>query len=616
MRLINLWTLISLLLWALTGWAHLPKSVNIVSGVPLTLPEQTLKRMGLKPQENTGGWGDVMANVGMALELKKQFPEVQVRLIVTLNDEETRPYVNKVREFIPKTMKNDSGITYLNPDSKEKQFYQGVEIYFVSVPGSLAYRDPPQLTPTDKLSVMNSVSHIPDADLGLQYSANNSPVSSLVVKGKKMHLYFEEYSYLTESHAYTFLQNGKTQIKLNSGPLGFGVYGFGSKSDSRGGVENKKYIESWLVETTKSNPAMQNFDLRSGKYDLAFAYAGDPEMIEDYVKAVESMASKAPKNPTIIVYKGSGSILINKNVILLPVGAHPKELGHALISESTYSPLVTGDGSLSSALETMSKTKSFLYENIEWKVLAMDALITKVFSKDAASAEMAKRALIPLTRSLNDLGMSRENRVALIQSVLQNNDVHNQWHSYFSRRTAALNIADNTLNIFQFAEIFEALQKGFQNGKFYSLPYLVWLVELVKTFSVRDGLPVERLKSELTDKVYGKSKNLSEKWNALFTLWETGHTVSTREVNTVVAETALFLKQRKTDSNYQSESDIFGILEQINGSRKSKYALYKALEKDPTTYAYFSEIRKGYDAQNTKPLRLLRKNSCEGFYSK
>lgn len=615
MHMIRLWTLISTLLLAFTGWAQLPKSVNVVSGVPLTLPEYALESMGLKPHENTGGWGDVMANVGMALELKKQFPEVQVRLLVTLNDDETRQYVNKVRDFIPKIMKNEVGMPYLNPDSKEKQLYQGVEIYFVSVPGMLAYRTEDQLTPAEKSSVVSAVTHVPDADMALQFSANNSAVSSLVVKGKKMHLYFEEYSNQTQSHSFTFLQNGQKQIKLNSGPLGFGVYGFGSRNDDHGSAVNKKYIESWLSEIAKSNPAMHGFDLRSGKYDLAFAYAGDAEMIEDYVQAVETTARRAPKNPTIIVYKGSGSITIKKNVILVPLGAHPKELGHALISESTYSPLVTGDGSLSSALETTTKTKSFLYENIDWKLQAMSALIATVFSKDPALAETARRALIPQTKSLKDLRLSRKKRVAMIQSALQNSEVHKSWHSYFSRRTNSLNIADNTLNIFQFAEIFETLRKGFQRGLIYSEPYIVWLVEQVKTFSVRDGLPVEKLRAELNDKVYGQSKNLVEKWYALFTLWETDHRVESFDVTNVINETAAYLKQKQTNAGYEITTQIFGILEQINGSTKSKYALYQSIKNDSAAYSSFSEIRKTYNAQTNKPLRLSRQNSCEKFYS-
>jgi len=579
------------------------------------LPEYALESMGLKPHENTGGWGDVMANVGMALEIKKQFPEVQVRLLVTLNDEETRQYVNRVRDFIPKIMKNDLGQPYLNPDSKEKQLYQGVEIYFVSVPAMLAYRSEDQLSPEEKNSVVRAVTHVPDADMALQFSANNSAVSSLVVKGKQMHLYFEEYSDQTQSHSFTFLQDGQKQIKLNSGPLGFGVYGFGSRNDDHGSAVNKKYLESWLSEISKSNPAMHGFDLRSGKYDLAFAYAGDAEMIEDYVLAVETTARKAPKNPTIIVYKGSGGITIKKNVILIPLGAHPKELGHALISESTYSPLVTGDGSLSSALETTSKTKSFLYENIDWKVQAMYALMRNVFAKESALYEAAQGALIPQTKSLKALGLSRKKRVAMIQTALQNSDVHKTWHSYFSRRTNSLNIADNTLNMFQFAEIFESLRVGFQRGLFYSEPYIIWLVEQVKTFSVRDGLPAKKLRSELNDKVYGKSKNLVEKWYALFTLWETGYRVESSDVATVLSETAENLKQKKTEVSYEIESQIFGILEQINGSTKSKYALYQAIKNDSSAYAQFSEIRKTYNAQTSKPLRLSRQNSCEKFYS-
>ncbi|OYZ24668.1 MAG: hypothetical protein B7Y39_00380 [Bdellovibrio sp. 28-41-41] len=132
---------------------------------------------------------------------------------------------------------------------------------------------------------------------------------------------------------------------------------------------------------------------------------------------------------------------------------------------------------------------------------------------------------------------------------------------------------------------------------------------------IKKQFPEVQLRGELNDKVYGKSKNLVEKWYALFTLWETGLRVESSDVATVLNETAVYLKQKKTEANYEIESQIFGILEQINGSIKSKYSLYQAIKNDSSAYAQFSEIRKTYNAQNIKPLTLSRQNSCEKFYS-
>lgn len=594
--------------------ANLPQSINIVSGVPLTLPESALESMGIKPQENTGGWGDVMSNVAMALELKKQFPEINIRLIVTLNDTDSRPYVNKVRNFIPNILRDGNDQTYLNPDQKEVQYYKGVEIYFASVSESLGLADPSALSAEQKSKLNASVAHIPHADMGLQYSANNSSFNQLVVKEQKLHIYFEEYSQNSGSHAYTFLRDGRRQIKLNAGPLGFGVYGFGSSDDSHGSKQNRKYIANWLKHLSTTHPSLAKFDLSWGSFDIAFAYAGDNEMVEDYVKAVSQLAKKNKHQPIVIAYKGSGEIKIVGQQIFIPLGAHPKELAHALISESSYSPLVTGDGSLSSALETTTEKKSFIYENVAWKSDAMNALFSHVFA-DSKTLEPALLALVPQSKDLAKLKLSRSKRVKQIQSALKNSEVHAQWHSYFAKRKTSLNLADNTVNIFQFISIYTSLEKSFSKGLYFSDFYVSWLVELAKTFSARNGLPYERLRNELNDGVYGKSKNLVEKWFALFTLWETSHLVNEKEIARVLHETADFLEQRKTEVNYSTEEIIFSIFEQINGSEKSKYALYLSIKNDLHAYESFTKLRRKYNSRSSKPLKLSRSNSCLGFYS-
>lgn len=609
---------IATLLTTAWGWAQptLPISINIVSGIPLTLPEHALESMGLKPHENTGGWGDVMSNVGMALELKKQFPEINVRLLVTLNDYEQRQYVHKVREFIPQVLKSDRGEIYLNPDSKDKQIYRGVEIYFVPVDGSSAFAQPESLKPSEKAKLLATVAHIPEADLALQFSANDSSFSPLIVKAQKLYLYFEEYSNKSQSLAYAFFQNNRKQLKLSAGPLGFGVYGFGSAGDAHGSADNKKYLKSWLATIEKENPALQTLHLNSAPFDLAFAYAGDAEMIEDYIKAVQRISKETTDRPTVIVYKGRGPIKIKGRQVLIPLGAHPKELGHALISESTYSPLVTGDGSLSSALETTANTKSFLYENVEWKRLAMEALVVKVFAKDRSLQDAALNSLIPQTMALKDLKLSRKKRVTMMQTALLNAEVHRQWSAYFSEQRAALNIADNVINMYQFVEIFDSLKKGFQKGFMFSDDYMSWLTELAKTFSAAQGIPVDKLYRELNDMVYGKSKNLIEKWYAIFTLWEIGHTVANDDVVRIISETADFLKQKKTTAYFESSMKLFGVLEQFNSSEKSKYFIYTAIKSNNVASKNFSDIRKAFDEQSSKPFRLSRKSSCEFFYAR
>ncbi len=533
---------------------------------------------------------------------------------MTLNDDDQRPNVNKVRNFIPQIMKNKQGEVYLNPELKTVQFYNGIEIYFISVPLSAGTTELKRLNKKQKLAIAAAVYHVPNADLGVQYSANNSPYNSLVVKGEKMQLYFEEYSQNTSSHAFTLLHSGSIQIKLYSGPSSLGVYGFGSKQDDRGSPLNKKYIESWLQNLSQNNPLLQKYSLKLSDFDLAFAYAGDAEMIEDYVKAVQQLAELKKPRTAIIVYKGLGPIHIADNKIMIPLGAHAKELGHALISEAAYSPLITGDGSLSSALETTSANKSFLYENTEWKAQAMATLLNSVFKTNPELLEAAYELLIPLTKDLRLDNLTRTDRVNKIIAALKNISAQAQIHTFFSRRNSSLNIADNTINMFQFRPIFETLQKGFAKGITFSENYLLWLTELTKTFTAQTGLPFAQLQAQLDDKVYGRASQLLEKWYSLFTLWELGQSVKPEAVRQVIVDTAGHFRQKETQAKIENQSLIFQLLDQINISTRSKYGLYESVKNHPTTYADLTLIRQQYNQQSRRRFLLSRQSVCHQFY--
>lgn len=586
---------------------ELPRSVNIVTGVPLTIPEAYLQSMGLLPHQNTGGWGDVMANVSMALDIKKQFPKILVRLIVTLNDTDPRPAVNRVRNFIPNILKNEKGEKYLNPDSLLVQHYQGLEIYFVEVPSNLSYLNEKQMSQKNKNTLKALTEHIPTAELGLQFSANNNPYSNLVLKAEKLQLSFEEYSSLRDSLAYSFFQGERAHLKLHAGPLGFGVYGFGSEHDARGSEDNKKLIKSWLTEKGVS----------LADYDLAFAYAGDRELIEDYVKAIEQITSESEKGkPMIIVYKGDGEISKSSGAIKIPLGVHPKELAHALIAESTISPLVTGDGSLSSALETTTAKKSFVYEGVLWKAQAMRAFLQNLFLSQSEHVEKAHSLFLATTNEVSDSGYTRSQRVSDIRTAILDPQVHLTIHKAMRIDINRLNLADNVMNLFQLVDVFSGVGNSFKRNFMYAEDYLHWLVELVKKFQVSQGLPYSYFLDQLDDQVKGKSSQLLEKWYALFTLWEFDQRVKYDLVRTVVRETAAFLKQKDTEAKYDTEIKLFQILEQMNGSRKSKTSLYQALQTDKKSYSDFGVIRQRYNSQSQKPLLLSRQKTCRSSVAK
>lgn len=593
---------------------RLPKTVNIVTGVPLTLPKYALEQMGLKPEQNTGGWGDVMSNVAMAADIKKQFPEVQVRLIVTLNDSDTRKFVNRVRDFIPQVLRDESDRPLLDPDAKHPQYYKGIEIYFASVPESLGRTSPNDLEKQDIEKVKESVKHIPYAEMALQYSANNSPFSRLVVKSENIHVYFEEYSEKKESHGYSFFHKNAEAVKIFAGPLAFGVYGFGSKGDAIHTAENKEYVQTWLDKIKSSNPKLAKLNLKLSEIDLAFAYAGDAVMIEDYNKAIDQLAKQKKDKVTVIAFKGKGEVEKVGNRVYIPLNAHPKELAHALVSECTYSPLVTGDGSLSSALETTSKTKSFLYESVEWKAAAMAELFRSVFKNDSELLESANDLMIRQTHELKNAKQSRNGRVDQIISALQNEALHTGIHTYFSRRTLALNIADNTMNLFQFEEIYKNLKASFSRNVFFSEPYLKWLINFAKTFSAREDFPEARLQDQLNDQVYGRSKQLLEKWYSMYTLFELGYSVKSSDVSRIITETKDFFAGKNTITKMKTESELIQMIEQVSGSKKSKQALIDAVNSSTQIREDFLAVRKIFHRNSNKRIALTAKNACAQFY--
>lgn len=597
-----------------TAQNQLPESINIVSGVPLTLPSNMLKFMGLTPEQNKGGWGDVMSNVAMALDIKTQFPEIKVRLIVTLNDDDKREYVNRVREFIPKVLLDENNQPYLNPDLKTPQDYKGIEVYFVSVPQVLSFSSPDNLSSDQIQSLKSIVKHVPFADMGLQYSANDKAFSNLVVKSKNMHIYFCEYSASIKSHAFVFFQNESISMKINAGPLSFGVYGFGSQDNTIHSQENKQIVNAWLDKIKNENNALKKMNLSLGNIELSFAYAGDVQMIEDYNKAIEQIAKQDKTKFTVIAYKGQGKVRIIANRVYIPLNEHPKELANALISESTYSPLVTGDVSLSAAIKTTSENKTFLYENVQWKESAMTALIKEIFSDHPISNMATNELLIPQTWALHRMKMNRKKRITQITEAILNHKVHKEIHFYFSQRQKSLNIADNTINLYQFSTIYKSLKASFKRKIFFSESYLDFLVDFTKEFEAKDFIPKWKLYEILQNQDHFEVNQLFEKWYSLYTLWELGYDVKVDDVIRTINHTKILVSQIIDDVNNTSEFQLSGILEQINGSEKSKIGLLKTVSSNQQAQDSFDLILKWYNSGATKKFRMPKQNRCFSFY--
>lgn len=358
----------------------LPNTINIASGTPLPLTPEFLRTYGFTVEKNTGGWGDVMANVKMALDLKKRYPQIAVRLIVTLNEDEHlhNSETGKVGQFIPEVLRSNSGEKYLDIHSKVIQHYEGIEVYFVDLASSLIHSTNSSLSEEQIQTIKQATNHIPAAELGLVFSdAPTHGVNSDILKAEKMEIHFAEYNSENSSLPnlgvvkFAFLNLPVSYFRMRSGLSGMGFYGLNSVNPAKSTLENQAVISKWLGTIQSKYPELKNHVSYSSFQNLAFAYAGsgygNNSIVTDYVRAV----SEITQGKTLIVFNGTGEPFIRKTetgeLVYIPLGQHPMELAHALIAESKLSPLVTGDSSLSSALATTTKKKSFLYEDIPWK---------------------------------------------------------------------------------------------------------------------------------------------------------------------------------------------------------------------------------------------------------
>ena len=529
----------------------LPKSVAVISGFPLTIPDQHLDSYGINPANNTGGWGDVMANVTSALEFKKRYPQMTVRLVVTLNDQDIRLNVNKTRSIVQKSLTGKNGEIVLNPDLKTVQVYRGVEIYFVDLPGRLYGVAADERSVSDQNLIEKATQHIPSSEVGMQFSANNFPIAPQIAKIKEMYLGFNEYNEDPKNFQYVLLKESPIWIKMNAGPLSLGVYGFNQNNRE----QNKKIINSYI---DRIGLARINFP----QAELAFAYAGDSALIEDYVAAVKKLASQSDA-PFFVFVKGDGPIQKNRNLTLIPLGPHPQELAHALIAESTYSPLVTGDGSLSSALSSASRSgkraKSFVYEMVIWKDTFMSSLMIKIFGRGEAANKGLSLTFAPLEDS-TDL-KERNQRVQDIASALQNEELHAKISNFISRNKNQLDLVDNTVNVFQVKKVFSNLKKTSGHG---AEEYTQWLLKLTqKTQASEDWIRV--LQSQIKDtSVQRDSNRLKDVLFSMATLWSLNIEIPEDILKKAANDWNLVMVKRKTEKIFFLREVVLNILEQVS----------------------------------------------------
>ncbi len=322
---------------------RVPSSVNFVSGVPLNADE-----------DPSGGFGDVAANLTMAVEFKVRYPSSVVRLIVTSLDVRRDRRVPTTNEILT-TM-----VPSLDPARRYRvQRFRGVEIIFTeprfSVPaqlqGSIGYESSPlpDLKPDDLAEIRLK---IPQAELAVQLSANANPAQILPALAPLAISVGEFRS--ADSLVSGWLGQGpqaSSELLLNAGVGTLGIYLVQPKSSR----SHRRVLLDSLGIKSDGN--------------VLFAYSKLDKASQLYIDAL-TIALKDDTRKFQLVVRNRNKLNLSRlpqGVAVIDGELLPHDVIEALVDSSVLSPLLCGDVSQSLGISYASGTKSLVFEVPEWK---------------------------------------------------------------------------------------------------------------------------------------------------------------------------------------------------------------------------------------------------------
>ncbi len=335
------------------------RSINIISGVPLA-----------SDQDTTGGFGDVAANVIAALNFKEKYPDLKVTLLVTTKFKEHRNGVRPSSEIV-KLM-----IPELDPQRMDQiQSYKDVNVIFLSVDEETLRSGP---VPKELLRV------IPQADLSLQFAANNVPSMELARETGKVAFSFYEFESSREYYPVVeFTQDSleeksdkKPWLVFQSGTEAAGIYRVSLPKHSR--VQTLSEIEHWANSGADTPLSL------TGK-KLAVAYSNAAKSSLNYANGLIRLAQKNPHESYVLFVKNNNyfqDLNLPENLEVKLVSAFPHEVLQQLILEADLPPLVTGDSSFSIALSSLErKRRLFMYDAPKWKLKFIGEFTQKIIDR-------------------------------------------------------------------------------------------------------------------------------------------------------------------------------------------------------------------------------------------
>ncbi|MBL7544726.1 MAG: hypothetical protein JNL11_12995 [Bdellovibrionaceae bacterium] len=362
------------------------QTINIFTGAPQPIDGPS----------KYAGFGDIAANLVAATEIKARYPDRKVRLIVTTAYERIDPLIPTTDEIV-KIMAPD-----LDPTKKgEVQMHGNVEVLFVPVDFHAALKINSKFsfyTELLKLSI-RIPKHLPNADLSLNFSAYPSSAPVLRVNSKLSMSVEEHYGdfEMIQDFAGKGWQKRGAHMEVASGPYSSGFMLTHARPSREASIE---IIRSWGKKE-------KNVVLPRGDFLPLIAYSAGWQSIQVYVDALAHV--QLPNKDMVLFVKDFPEVKyenVPKSIKVIPVKGLPHEVMSAIIQESHFAPLVTGDISYGQGLSTVRNGKALIYESPEWKVDSAQG--TKItIAKDMGVAESKLDSMFLLSEELEKMDMER-----------------------------------------------------------------------------------------------------------------------------------------------------------------------------------------------------------------
>lgn len=404
-------------------------TINIISGAPLT---------GF--HDPVGGYGDVAANLVMALELKSRNPEATINFLVTSEINRRIPTVPTTNEIM------QNMVPELNSSIKDQiQVWRGINFIFLNIDYTTLAKL--EILTTSDLTYLRRV--IPKSDMSIQFSANNSAAVAALRVNSNISFSFNELAggdilfrgAMEKSSDFSSLYQGKT---------GAGSMGYYLIEDRSSSEEYFKTIQAWS----------QSHGISPDNKKILFAYSKNAQALQLYIEALARVVD--PNQHYVLYMQDRSDVFIDKlpaNVQVVKAKSLPHEVMKALIHEAVIAPLVTGDVSLSLALSFVRAGRVFVYETLVGKKDHIVELFQKakmfVSSTHRLLYQQATTALMIDGRTLSY--DERNTKIEKLVETLKNKEIQSRISESLTQLRREMDVLSNIQHFISFNNRFKYL---------------------------------------------------------------------------------------------------------------------------------------------------------------